>query len=233
MRSRVPRIGCCYESMTGIEAQETGGTRLPLDSPSPIDSTSPRLSRWATPLETVGALRPESRTKSALEQGLYWRRRCNSPRTFDWRKCEGREGEDCTSVVKVLDIRFSRCLCEALMTPPSYPKYIKKLYKDLGVGNSLRSCRQSRLRSDGASEVLAKSCFIRFDGNQLLADRVLSFRDTLRSCFGMLGDLLDQLRYHDGIDWWLTDSSLHVDLVPPITAVPPPSLSLTKWRDCW
>ena len=47
----------------------------------------------------------------------------------------------------------------------------------------------------------------------------------------MLGDLLDQIAIdHDGIDWWVTDSSLHMDLVPPITAVPPPSLSLTKWR---
>src|SRR5260370_10819222 len=135
MRSRVPPISAAATSPWLALKRRRPGGRPPLDSPSPIDSTSPRLSRWATPLETVGALRPESRTKSALEQGLYWRRRCNSPRTFDWRKCEGREGEDCTSVVKVLDIRFSRCLCEALMTPPSYPKYIKKLYKDLG-------CRQ-------------------------------------------------------------------------------------------
>ena len=37
----------------------------------------------------------------------------------------------------------------------------------------------------------------------------------------MLGDLLDQIAIdHDGIDWWVTDSSLHMDLVPPITAVP-------------
>jgi hypothetical protein len=39
----------------------------------------------------------------------------------------------------------------------------------------------------------------------------------------MLGDLLDQIAIdHDGIDWWVTDSSLHMDLVPPITAVPLP-----------
>jgi uncharacterized protein (DUF4415 family) len=42
----------------------------------------------------------------------------------------------------------------------------------------------------------------------------------------MLGDLLDQIAIdHDGIDWWVTDSSLHMDLAPPITAVP----SLSKF----
>ena len=49
----------------------------------------------------------------------------------------------------------------------------------------------------------------------------------------MLGDLLDQIAIdHDGIDWWVTDSGLHMDLISPITAVP--SLSkFDQWRDCW
>jgi hypothetical protein len=42
-----------------------------------------------------------------------------------------------------------------------------------------------------------------------------------RSLFAPLGTLLDQaIIDHDGIDWWVTDDGVHIELVPPSTAVP-------------
>ena len=44
------------------------------------------------PLETVGALSPESRTRSAFEHGSCSCRSCRRPRAFVCRSCEGRDG---------------------------------------------------------------------------------------------------------------------------------------------
>jgi hypothetical protein len=44
------------------------------------------------PLETVGALRPESRTRSAFEHGSCSYSSCRRPRALVCRSCEGREG---------------------------------------------------------------------------------------------------------------------------------------------
>lgn len=61
-----------------------------MESPSPTVSTRPVEISVATTLVTEGALNPDARTKSALEQGPDSRRSRNSISAFVWRSSGGR-----------------------------------------------------------------------------------------------------------------------------------------------
>ena len=92
IRTRVPPISAAATYPCRTLKRSSPGGRPPLDSPSPICSTNPSSSRCAMPLDTVGALNPEYRTRSAFEHGLCSCNNCNNPRAFVCRNCEGRDG---------------------------------------------------------------------------------------------------------------------------------------------
>ena len=66
------------------------GGRPPEDVPSPNSSTNPFVIRCRITSATVGAVRPDMRTRSALEQGLCVRKRRSNSRLFETRNCAGR-----------------------------------------------------------------------------------------------------------------------------------------------
>src|SRR3984957_12700453 len=65
------------------------GGRPPLDSPSPRGLIRPAAKRSPTTLVIVGALRPEARTRSALEHDPLSRRSLRTRSAFVWRRSEG------------------------------------------------------------------------------------------------------------------------------------------------
>src|SRR5580700_3110840 len=66
------------------------GGRPPLDSPSPRGLIRSAANRSATTLVIVGALRPEARTRSALEHEPLSRSSFSTRRALVWRRSEGR-----------------------------------------------------------------------------------------------------------------------------------------------
>src|SRR5580658_4068810 len=65
------------------------GGRPPLDSPSPRGLIRPAANRSPTTLVIVGALRPEARTRSALEHEPLSRRSFKTRSALVWRRSEG------------------------------------------------------------------------------------------------------------------------------------------------
>ena len=75
--------------------------------------TSSRSSRYSIVLDTVGPLRPDSLTRSALEQGLFVRRSRYNSRALIWRKLVGRD--DFSDGICTLNFR---ALCLAKFISP-------------------------------------------------------------------------------------------------------------------
>ena len=73
---------------SALKAIMSGG-RPPFDSPSPRGLIRPADNRSPTTLVMVGALRPEARTRSALEHEPLSRRSLRTRSAFVWRRSEG------------------------------------------------------------------------------------------------------------------------------------------------
>src|ERR1700722_20484982 len=90
--------------------------------------TRPRFSRYSIVLDTVGPLKPDSRTRSAREHGLFARSSRYNSRALIWRRLVGRDDSSAGILALCLGTLL---LAKQFLPGPSAKRDLRTITEDL------------------------------------------------------------------------------------------------------